>query len=25
VPEYVRAVDHEARRITVAWKADYDA
>jgi ribosomal 30S subunit maturation factor RimM len=25
VPEYVKAVDREARRITVAWKADYDA
>ena len=25
VPEYVRAVDREARRITVDWKADYDA
>lgn len=25
VPEYVKAVDREARRITVDWKADYDA
>jgi 16S rRNA processing protein RimM len=25
VPEYVKAVDREARRITVAWKVDYDA
>lgn len=25
VPDYVKAVDREARRITVDWKADYDA
>jgi 16S rRNA processing protein RimM len=25
VPQYVKAVDREARRITVDWKADYDA
>ena len=25
VPEYVLAVDRDARRITVDWKADYDA
>lgn len=25
VAEYVQAVDREARRITVDWKADYDA
>ena len=25
VNEYVKAVDREARRITVDWKADYDA
>jgi len=25
VGEYVKAVDREARRITVDWKADYDA
>jgi 16S rRNA processing protein RimM len=25
VPEYVKAVDREGRRITVHWKADYDA
>ena len=25
VPEYVKAVDREAGRITVDWKADYDA
>lgn len=25
VPEYVTNVDREARRITVDWKADYDA
>jgi len=25
VPDYVKAVDSEARRITVDWKADYDA
>jgi hypothetical protein len=25
VAEYVKAVDREARRITVDWKADYDA
>ena len=25
VPAYVKAVDREARRITVDWKADYDA
>jgi len=25
VPEYVKAVDPVARRITVDWKADYDA
>lgn len=25
VPEYVKAVDREAKRITVDWKADYDA
>jgi 16S rRNA processing protein RimM len=25
IPEYVKAVDREARRITVDWKADYDA
>jgi 16S rRNA processing protein RimM len=25
VPDYVRSVDREARRITVDWKADYDA
>lgn len=25
VPEYVKSVDREARRITVDWKADYDA
>ncbi len=25
VSEYVKAVDREARRITVDWKADYDA
>ena len=25
VNEYVKAVDREARRITVEWKADYDA
>ena len=25
VPEYVKAVDREARRITVEWKPDYDA
>jgi 16S rRNA processing protein RimM len=25
VPDYVKAVDREARRITVAWKAEYDA
>jgi 16S rRNA processing protein RimM len=24
VPDYVKAVDREARRITVDWKADYD-
>jgi 16S rRNA processing protein RimM len=25
VPDYVKAVDREARRITVDWKPDYDA
>jgi 16S rRNA processing protein RimM len=25
IPDYVKAVDREARRITVDWKADYDA
>ena len=25
VPDYVKAVDRESRRITVDWKADYDA
>ena len=25
VPEYVKAVDRDARRITVDWKPDYDA
>ena len=25
VPDYVKAVDREAKRITVDWKADYDA
>jgi len=25
VPDYVKAVDREARRITVAWKDEYDA
>jgi len=25
VPDYVKAVDREARRIIVDWKADYDA
>jgi 16S rRNA processing protein RimM len=25
VPDYVKAVDREAARITVDWKADYDA
>lgn len=25
VPGYVKSVDREARRITVEWKADYDA
>ena len=25
VPGYVKAVDRESRRITVDWKADYDA
>jgi 16S rRNA processing protein RimM len=25
VPDYVKAIDREARRITVDWKADYDA
>jgi len=25
VPAYVKAVDREARRITVDWKPDYDA
>jgi len=25
VPDYVKSVDREARRITVDWKADYDA
>lgn len=25
VPDYVKAVDREGRRITVDWKADYDA
>lgn len=25
VPDYVKAVDRAARRITVDWKADYDA
>ncbi|MBC8022563.1 MAG: 16S rRNA processing protein RimM, partial [Burkholderiales bacterium] len=25
VPDYVKTVDREARRITVDWKADYDA
>jgi 16S rRNA processing protein RimM len=25
VPAYVKSVDREARRITVDWKADYDA
>jgi ribosomal 30S subunit maturation factor RimM len=25
VADYVKAVDREARRITVDWKADYDA
>jgi 16S rRNA processing protein RimM len=25
VPEYVKAVDRESKRITVDWKADYDA
>jgi 16S rRNA processing protein RimM len=25
VPDYVKAVDREAGRITVAWKAEYDA
>jgi 16S rRNA processing protein RimM len=24
VPDYVKAVDREAKRITVDWKADYD-
>ena len=24
IPDYVKAVDREARRITVHWKADYD-
>jgi 16S rRNA processing protein RimM len=25
VPEYVKSVDHDTRRITVDWKPDYDA
>lgn len=25
IPDYVKAVDRKARRITVDWKADYDA
>ncbi|HEX7403264.1 MAG TPA: ribosome maturation factor RimM, partial [Usitatibacter sp.] len=25
VAQYVKSVDREARRITVEWKADYDA
>jgi 16S rRNA processing protein RimM len=25
VPDYVKSVDRDARRITVDWKADYDA
>ena len=25
VPEFVKAVDHEARRVVVDWKPDYDA
>jgi 16S rRNA processing protein RimM len=25
IPGYVKAVDRQARRITVDWKADYDA
>ena len=25
IPEYVKSVDREARRIAVDWKADYDA
>ena len=25
IPDYVKSVDREARRITVDWKADYDA
>jgi 16S rRNA processing protein RimM len=24
VPDYVKAVDHEAKRITVDWEAEYD-
>jgi ribosomal 30S subunit maturation factor RimM len=25
IPEYVKSVDRDARRITVDWKPDYDA
>jgi 16S rRNA processing protein RimM len=25
IPQYVKSVDREAKRITVDWKADYDA